>query len=97
MPLLLSSHLLIFYYNEGAESPWKICILSSFSSLRGRGRGGRTGRGGRGSRGGRAAANGKAPENCTREELDQQLDEYMSKTKNALDTELDQYMKDAPA
>ncbi|KAG0719834.1 Chromatin target of PRMT1 protein [Chionoecetes opilio] len=64
--------------------------------FRGRGRGGRIARGGRGSRGGRAAANGKVADNCTREELDHQLDEYMSKTKTALDTELDQYMKDAP-
>lgn len=39
--------------------------------------------------------NGQAGDNCTKEELDQQLDEYMSKTKNALDSELDQYMKDA--
>lgn len=75
----------------------KLYTHSNFPPLRGRGRGGRAGRGGRGNRGGRAAANGKAPENCTREELDQQLDEYMSKTKTALDTELDQYMKDAPA
>lgn len=71
-------------------------ITKKYKFLRGRGRGGRIGRGGRGSRGGRAAANGKVPDNCTREELDQQLDEYMSKTKTALDTELDQYMKDAP-
>lgn len=65
---------------------------------RGRGRGGRMGRGGRGIRGGRggAAAKANGTGNCTREELDQQLDEYMSKTKTALDSELDQYMKDAP-
>ncbi|KAK4327882.1 hypothetical protein Pmani_001688 [Petrolisthes manimaculis] len=64
-------------------------------TFRGRGRGGRVSRGVRGGRGGRGAMNGQAGENCTREELDQQLDEYMSKTKNALDCELDQYMKDA--
>ena len=57
------------------------------------GRGGRMSRGtrGRGGRGrGRGAANGTKPP--TREDLDNQLDAYMSKTKSALDAELDSYM-----
>ncbi|XP_052800587.1 chromatin target of PRMT1 protein-like isoform X4 [Mya arenaria] len=48
----------------------------------GRGRGGR----GRGARGGGQAS---------REQLDNQLEEYMSKTKNHLDMDLDQYMAEA--
>lgn len=75
-----------------------MAFLKVFTAPRGRGRGGRMGRGGRGLRGGRGgpAAKPNGVGNCTREELDQQLDEYMSKTKTALDSELDQYMKDAP-
>uniref|UniRef100_A0A1B6CAY1 Chromatin target of PRMT1 protein C-terminal domain-containing protein n=1 Tax=Clastoptera arizonana TaxID=38151 RepID=A0A1B6CAY1_9HEMI len=46
------------------------------------------GRGGRG--GGRGMRNGNTP---TKEELDNQLDQYMSNTKGFLDKELDSYMK----
>ncbi|XP_041355895.1 chromatin target of PRMT1 protein-like isoform X1 [Gigantopelta aegis] len=60
---------------------------------RGRGPGGRglqRGRGGRGRGRGRGAANP-----VSQEELDNQLEEYMSKTKNHLDHELDVYMAEA--
>ncbi|KAF7686462.1 chromatin target of PRMT1 protein [Silurus meridionalis] len=57
-----------------------------------RGRGGFLGRGrGRGGRGGRGAGRPVV----TREQLDNQLDAYMSKTKGHLDAELDAYMAQA--
>lgn len=56
---------------------------------RGRGRGGRMNRGGRGSRGASNIQNGG---NFTREQLDQQLDDYMNKTKDTMDGDLDHYM-----
>ncbi|KAL8565840.1 hypothetical protein ACOMHN_057266 [Nucella lapillus] len=57
---------------------------------RGRGGMGRGGRGGRGRGGGNRGEGG-----VSREQLDNQLDEYMSKTKSHLDTELDTYMAEA--
>ncbi|KAK7084340.1 hypothetical protein SK128_009900 [Halocaridina rubra] len=56
---------------------------------RGRGRGGRLHRGGRGARG-----NMQNGGNFTREQLDQQLDDYMSKNKNSFEDD-DQHMSDA--
>jgi len=58
--------------------------------FRGGGGNWRFGRGGRG-RGGMQNQN----ERMSREELDRQLDEYMSKTKTALDDDLDAYMGEA--
>ncbi|RXM51850.1 Chromatin target of PRMT1 protein [Acipenser ruthenus] len=57
-----------------------------------RGRGGFVGRG-RGRGRGRALGH----PNVTREQLDNQLDAYMSKTKGHLDAELDAYMAQAEA
>ncbi|XP_029591251.1 chromatin target of PRMT1 protein isoform X2 [Salmo trutta] len=61
-----------------------------------RGRGGFAGRGGGrgrgGTRGGRGRGGGPG---MTREQLDNQLDAYMSKTKGNLDAELDAYMAQA--
>ncbi|KAM9738065.1 chromatin target of PRMT1a [Menidia menidia] len=56
-----------------------------------RGRGGFPGRGGRG----RGRARGVGRPAVTREQLDNQLDAYMSKTKGHLDAELDAYMAQA--
>lgn len=72
-----------------------VCIFILFffwwtgrGGLRGRGFAGRGGRGrGRGRGVGRPAV--------TREQLDNQLDAYMSKTKGHLDAELDAYMAQA--
>ncbi|XP_074469444.1 chromatin target of PRMT1a isoform X1 [Sebastes fasciatus] len=58
-----------------------------------RGRGGLRGRGGFAGRGGRGRGVGR--QNVTREQLDNQLDAYMSKTKGHLDAELDAYMAQA--
>ncbi|XP_012689931.2 chromatin target of PRMT1a isoform X2 [Clupea harengus] len=66
---------------------------------RGRGRGGMMrGRGGFAGRG-RGRGRGRAPgrSQVTREQLDNQLDAYMSKTKGHLDAELDAYMAQAEA
>uniref|UniRef100_H1A486 Chromatin target of PRMT1 n=1 Tax=Taeniopygia guttata TaxID=59729 RepID=H1A486_TAEGU len=61
-------------------------------ALRGRGMAGR-GRGGFGGRGrGRGRGRGSARPALTKEQLDNQLDAYMSKTKGHLDAELDAYM-----
>uniref|UniRef100_A0A8C6WXD1 Chromatin target of PRMT1a n=1 Tax=Neogobius melanostomus TaxID=47308 RepID=A0A8C6WXD1_9GOBI len=65
-----------------------------------RGRGGMMGRGafgGRGGRGGRGRGRGRGlgRPTVTREQLDNQLDAYMSKTKGHLDAELDAYMAQA--
>ena len=61
-------------------------------SLQGRGMAGR-GRGGFGGRGrGRGRGRGSARPALTKEQLDNQLDAYMSKTKGHLDAELDAYM-----
>ena len=57
-----------------------------------RGRGGFPARGGRGR--GRGRIVGRAS-SLTREQLDNQLDAYMSKTKGHLDAELDAYMAQA--
>lgn len=61
-----------------------------------RGRGGFAGRGmaGRGRGRGRGRGAGGRPQ-VTREQLDNQLDAYMSKTKGHLDAELDAYMAQA--
>uniref|UniRef100_A0A8C5DBT1 Chromatin target of PRMT1 protein C-terminal domain-containing protein n=1 Tax=Gouania willdenowi TaxID=441366 RepID=A0A8C5DBT1_GOUWI len=63
-----------------------------------RGRGGLRGRGsfaGRGGGRGRGRGRGVARPAVTREQLDNQLDAYMSKTKGHLDAELDAYMAQA--
>lgn len=61
----------------------------------GRGMAGR-GRGGFGGRGrGRGRGRGAARPALTKEQLDNQLDAYMSKTKGHLDAELDAYMAQA--
>ncbi|NXA30386.1 CHTOP protein, partial [Ibidorhyncha struthersii] len=63
-----------------------------FVSLEGRGMAGR-GRGGFGGRGrGRGRGRGSTRPALTKEQLDNQLDAYMSKTKGHLDAELDAYM-----
>nr|XP_020480472.1 chromatin target of PRMT1 protein isoform X2 [Monopterus albus] len=61
------------------------------------GRGGLRGRGGFGGRGGRGRGRGRSVGRpaVTREQLDNQLDAYMSKTKGHLDAELDAYMAQA--
>uniref|UniRef100_A0A671SK40 Chromatin target of PRMT1 protein-like n=1 Tax=Sinocyclocheilus anshuiensis TaxID=1608454 RepID=A0A671SK40_9TELE len=62
----------------------------------GRGRGGLRGRGGFAGRGrGRGRGRGAGRPVVTREQLDNQLDAYMSKTKGHLDAELDAYMAQA--
>lgn len=76
-------------------------MCSDFCSLRGRGgyqgrgrgqRGSFVQRGGRG-RGGRGYGRGRgAAGSVSREQLDNQLEAYMSKTRSYLDTELDSYM-----
>lgn len=58
------------------------------------GRGGVTVRG-RGGFGGRGRGRGASRPAVTREQLDNQLDAYMSKTKGHLDAELDAYMAQA--
>ncbi|NWR39358.1 CHTOP protein, partial [Tachuris rubrigastra] len=66
--------------------------VTGFPSLPGRGMSGR-GRGGFGGRGrGRGRGRGSARPALTKEQLDNQLDAYMSKTKGHLDAELDAYM-----
>lgn len=60
------------------------------------GRGGLRGRGGFAGRGrGRGRGRGAGRPIVTREQLDNQLDAYMSKTKGHLDAELDAYMAQA--
>lgn len=59
------------------------------------GRGGLRGRGGFPGRGGRGRGRGAGRPAVTREQLDNQLDAYMSKTKGHLDAELDAYMAQA--
>ncbi|NXE57376.1 CHTOP protein, partial [Casuarius casuarius] len=67
-------------------------LLRGGIPLRGRGMAGR-GRGGFGGRGrGRGRGRGSARPALTKEQLDNQLDAYMSKTKGHLDAELDAYM-----
>ncbi|KAM4690361.1 chromatin target of PRMT1 protein [Rhinophrynus dorsalis] len=63
----------------------------------GRGRGGMIGRGRGGFGRGRGRGRGRGPARpaLTREQLDNQLDAYMSKTKGHLDAELDAYMAQA--
>ncbi|NXO05672.1 CHTOP protein, partial [Oriolus oriolus] len=66
--------------------------VTVFSIPAGRGMAGR-GRGGFGGRGrGRGRGRGSARPALTKEQLDNQLDAYMSKTKGHLDAELDAYM-----
>lgn len=60
---------------------------------RGFGRGQRGGPRGRGGRG--RGQRGGARQGMSKEQLDNQLEEYMSKTKSHLDQELDQYMAEA--
>uniref|UniRef100_A0A8D0GDB9 Chromatin target of PRMT1 n=1 Tax=Sphenodon punctatus TaxID=8508 RepID=A0A8D0GDB9_SPHPU len=67
-------------------------LLRGGIPLRGRGMAGR-GRGGFGGRGrGRGRGRGATRPALTKEQLDNQLDAYMSKTKGHLDAELDAYM-----
>ncbi|NXO04694.1 CHTOP protein, partial [Rhinopomastus cyanomelas] len=67
-------------------------IFTPLSRCEGRGMAGR-GRGGFGGRGrGRGRGRGSARPALTKEQLDNQLDAYMSKTKGHLDAELDAYM-----
>ncbi|NWS21025.1 CHTOP protein, partial [Pachyramphus minor] len=71
--------------------PW-LEGVTEFPSLPGRGMSGR-GRGGFGGRGrGRGRGRGSTRPALTKEQLDNQLDAYMSKTKGHLDAELDAYM-----
>lgn len=67
-----------------------LCVLVT-------GRGGLRGRGGFAGRGGRGRGRGRGVgrPTVTREQLDNQLDAYMSKTKGHLDAELDAYMAQA--
>lgn len=62
-----------------------MCVFST-------GRGGMRGRGGFP---GRGRGRGRGRPAVTREQLDNQLDAYMSKTKGHLDAELDAYMAQA--
>lgn len=68
-----------------------------YSVYWGTGRGGLRGRGGFAGRGGRGRGRGRGVGRpaVTREQLDNQLDAYMSKTKGHLDAELDAYMAQA--
>ncbi|XP_023657145.2 chromatin target of PRMT1 protein-like [Paramormyrops kingsleyae] len=66
----------------------------AYGSLGEKGRGGVTVRG-RGGFGGRGRGRGASRPVVTREQLDNQLDAYMSKTKGHLDAELDAYMAQA--
>ncbi|NXR28716.1 CHTOP protein, partial [Cinclus mexicanus] len=69
-----------------------VTFFPVFSIRAGRGMAGR-GRGGFGGRGrGRGRGRGSARPALTKEQLDNQLDAYMSKTKGHLDAELDAYM-----
>ncbi|NWV39614.1 CHTOP protein, partial [Grantiella picta] len=80
--------------SRGAERGGKSSAAGSdvFSIPAGRGMAGR-GRGGFGGRGrGRGRGRGSARPALTKEQLDNQLDAYMSKTKGHLDAELDAYM-----
>ncbi|KAF3834450.1 hypothetical protein F7725_025654 [Dissostichus mawsoni] len=82
-------------------------VASTGGPMRGRGsagrlamrragrRGGLRGRGGFAGRGGRGRGRGVDRQSVTREQLDNQLDAYMSKTKGHLDAELDAYMAQA--
>ncbi|NXH86762.1 CHTOP protein, partial [Edolisoma coerulescens] len=80
------------------RSPWSWGWIpwdggsDAFPIPAGRGMAGR-GRGGFGGRGrGRGRGRGSARHTLTKEQLDNQLDAYMSKTKGHLDAELDAYM-----
>lgn len=76
------------FHGAGSVGMWQ-CRLSVPA---GRGMAGR-GRGGFGGRGrGRGRGRGSARPALTKEQLDNQLDAYMSKTKGHLDAELDAYM-----
>ncbi|NXP96357.1 CHTOP protein, partial [Passerina amoena] len=86
---------------EGCECLWMMMMMGCAApahsprpspSPAGRGMAGR-GRGGFGGRGrGRGRGRGSARPALTKEQLDNQLDAYMSKTKGHLDAELDAYM-----
>ncbi|NXJ16863.1 CHTOP protein, partial [Odontophorus gujanensis] len=77
---------------RGVHVGSELQFLTVVSSLQGRGMVGR-GRGGFGGRGrGRGRGRGSARPALTKEQLDNQLDAYMSKTKGHLDAELDAYM-----
>ncbi len=71
------------------------CCLVTIAAFWWIGRGGLRGRGGFAGRGGRGRGRGINRPVVTREQLDNQLDAYMSKTKGHLDAELDAYMAQA--
>ncbi|NXF27101.1 CHTOP protein, partial [Rhodinocichla rosea] len=76
--------------SDGMCNPWTHPVTVPVPA--GRGMAGR-GRGGFGGRGrGRGRGRGSARPALTKEQLDNQLDAYMSKTKGHLDAELDAYM-----
>ena len=60
--------------------------------MQGASRGARGGRGARGVTRGRGRGRGRGEKPVSRDKLDAELDQYMSKTKSHLDAELDEYM-----
>ncbi|NXE99104.1 CHTOP protein, partial [Menura novaehollandiae] len=71
----------------GGSDTCPVCPSPAGRGMAGRGRGGFGGRGR-----GRGRGRGSARPALTKEQLDNQLDAYMSKTKGHLDAELDAYM-----
>ena len=63
--------------------------------MQGASRGARGWRGGRGVTRGRGRGRGRGEKPASRDKLDAELDQYMSKTKSHLDAELDEYMQHA--
>ncbi|NXW67155.1 CHTOP protein, partial [Hirundo rustica] len=72
---------------DGCGDAFPVCSVPAGRGMAGRGRGGFGGRGR-----GRGRGRGSARPALTKEQLDNQLDAYMSKTKGHLDAELDAYM-----
>lgn len=66
----------------------------SRGGVQGASRGTRGGRGGRGARG-RGGGRGRVEKPVSKDKLDEELEQYMSKTKSHLDAELDEYMQHA--
>jgi len=67
----------------------------SRGGIRGASRGARGGRGGRGATRGRGGGRGRVEKPVSKDKLDEELEQYMSKTKSHLDAELDEYMQHA--
>ena len=63
--------------------------------MQGASRGARGGRVGRGATRGRGRGRGRGDKPVSKDKLDAELDQYMSKTKSHLDAELDEYMQHA--